>query len=149
MREELIQKIEDLFKKNPDHYRQRSGDDAVLEKFHGQYPIDRLPSLTLEDYCLGTGCRPENFSWWIERGLQKALGRYMPGTSRGHLIYLKPDRTYDINRKLADLEPSEALDFVLKTAHTVSSFESLKEAVVIDNRKELARRVGIPESRLA
>lgn len=148
MREELIQKIEDLFKKNPDHYRQRSGDDVLLEKFYGQYPIERLPSLTLEDYCLGWGCRHENFCWWIERGLEKALGRYMPGTSKGHLIYLKPGGTYEIHQRLADLGPQESLNFILGTAHTVASFPSLEEAEVIDNRKDLAKRVGIPESRL-
>lgn len=148
MREELIQKIDGLFKKNPDLYRQRSGDDAVLEKFYGQFPLDRLPSLTLEDYCLGTGCKPENFSWWIERGLFRALGRYTPGTSRGHLIYLKPGGNYDIHLRLADLGPQEALKTILKTTHTVATLHSLEEAVVIDNRKELAKRVGIPEARL-
>jgi 5-methylcytosine-specific restriction protein B len=149
MRKELFTKIDELFKKNPNFFRQRSGDDATLAKFQSQYPLDRLPSLTLEDYCLGAGCKPENFSWWIERGLQRALGRYMPGTSRGHLIYLKPDRSYDIHLKLADLGPQGALDIILRTVHTVAGFNSLEEAEVIDKRKELAKRVGIPESRLA
>jgi len=148
MREELIQKIDDLFKKNPDFYRQRSGDDAVLKKFHSQFPIERLPSLTLEDYCLGTGSRPENFSWWIERGLEPALGRYMPGTSRGHLIYLKPDRTYDVHLRLSDLGPEEALKVILKTAHTVAGFQSHEEATIIDTRKELAELVGVPDFRI-
>lgn len=148
MREELIQKIAGIFKKDPDLYRQRSGDDVLLEKFYGQFPIDHLPDLTLADYCLGTGSKPENFSWWIERGLFQALGRYTPGTARGHLIYLKPDGNYDIHQRLADLGPQEALNFVLKTIHTVASFSSLEEAEVIDNRKDLAKRVGIPENRM-
>ena len=144
MKNELIQKLGDLFQKNASLYRQQSGNDATLAKFHGQYPVDKLLDLKLMDYCLGWDCRPENFCWWIERGLEKSLGRYMPGTSRGHLIYFKKglDDIY-LHKRLEHLPPEEALQIVLKITHAVASCSTLEEASVIDNRDALADKAGI------
>ncbi|AXK40187.1 hypothetical protein DWG20_12455 [Crenobacter cavernae] len=52
-----------------------------------------------------------SFCWWLERGLQPLLGRYMPGTSRGHILYFKKDGTVYKNRELKDLSDAQALDY--------------------------------------
>ncbi|MGL4831425.1 MAG: hypothetical protein ACRCWS_02430, partial [Propionibacteriaceae bacterium] len=59
-------------------------------QFIEQFPLDSLPNLTLEQYCVGKG-DGNSFCWWIERGLQPVLARYMPGTSRGHQLYFQKD----------------------------------------------------------
>lgn len=144
MKYDLITELGNIFLLDQEFYRQKSGNDSNLAKFHEQYPIDSILDLELMDYCLGRGCRDENFCWWIERGLEKSLGRYMPGTSRGHLIYFKNglDDIY-LHRKLSDLDPEEALQIVLKITYAVASCDSLEEAAVIDDRNALAKRAGI------
>jgi hypothetical protein len=57
----------------------------LLDEFQDRFPPDRLRTMSVEQYVMGGGDR-NNFCWWLERGLQR-LGRYMPGSSRGHLIY--------------------------------------------------------------
>lgn len=144
MKNELIQKLGDIFLKNESLYRQQSGNDATLAKFHEQYPVTNLLNLELSDYCLGWNCRNENFCWWIERGLEKSLGRYMPGTSRGHLIYFKNAQNgIYLHKRLEHLPPEEALQIVLKITHAVASCSTLEEATVIDNRDALADKAGI------
>jgi 5-methylcytosine-specific restriction protein B len=70
--------------------------------FAQSFPASALPSLTLDQYCIGKKSQ-ESFCWWIERGLQSVLGRYMPGTSKGHIVYFKPDGEVYKNRKLREL----------------------------------------------
>ncbi|WP_181880911.1 hypothetical protein [Crenobacter cavernae] len=43
--------------------------------------------------------------------MQPLLGRYMPGTSRGHILYFKKDGTVYKNRELKDLSDAQALDY--------------------------------------
>ncbi|MEP2774439.1 MAG: AAA family ATPase [Luteolibacter sp.] len=147
MNQDLLDKIVTIAKKNPDLYQQRSGDDAALQRFQELFPLESLPKLTLDQYCLGHNCKPDNFSWWLERGLQKALGRYSPGTSKGHLIYLQKDGYY-IHRWLKDLGPEGALDVVRKTIYAIASCKSLEEAKVFNDKAALAQRAGIPKDQL-
>jgi 5-methylcytosine-specific restriction protein B len=147
MNQDLLDRISALTAKDPERYQRHSGDDAALAKFHELFPLETLPELTLDQYCLGYGCQPENFSWWLERGLQKALGRYSPGTSRGHIIYRKRDGYY-LHRSLKDLGPEGAMDVVRKTVYAIASCKSLEEAKVFRDSAELARRAGIPKEQL-
>lgn len=146
MNQELLNKIATLAAKDPDRYQRRSGDDSALNRFYELFPLESLPELTLEQYCLGHDCKPDNFSWWLERGVQKALGNYSPGTSRGHLIYLQKGGGYYMHRYIKDLGPEGALDVVRKTLCAIAGCSSLEEAKVLDDLDALADRAGVDRS---
>lgn len=57
----------------------------LRERFLASFSKESLKTLTLENYCIGTGGR-DNFCWWIERGL-KRLGYYFPGSSLSYRLY--------------------------------------------------------------
>ena len=143
MNQELLDKIATLVAKDPVRYQRRTGDDAALKRFYELFPLESLPALTLDQYCLGTGCKPENFSWWLERGLQKSIGTYSPGTARGHLIYLQKGGGYYIHRYFADLGPEKAIEIVRKTLYAIASCLTLEEARVVDDLDALAKRSGL------
>ena len=71
MNQQLLEKIVTLAAKDPDRCQWRTKDDTVVTKFHELFPLESLPKLTLEQYCLGHYCQPDNFSWWLERGMIK------------------------------------------------------------------------------
>ena len=66
--------------------------DAALAKFQAKFPANRLAEIILQDYAIGGGDQ-DNFCWWLERGLAD-VGRYSPGSSRGHIIYRQKDGSY-------------------------------------------------------
>ena len=70
--------------------KRRTEDTQEYRDFLAAYPQERLSQLTLDEYCVGKGDNA-SFCWWIERGLVPALGRYMPGTAKGHILYFQPD----------------------------------------------------------
>ncbi|MDB4438251.1 AAA family ATPase [bacterium] len=148
MNQELLDKLVTLAAKDPDFYQQRSGDDVALDRFHELFPLESLPDLTLEQYCLGHNCKDENFSWWLERGLVKAIGRYSPGTSKGHLIYLQRGGGYYMHRFIADLGEEGAMEIVRKTLYANASCQSLQEARVLDDPAAFAKRAGISPDHL-
>ena len=148
MNQELLEKIATLAAKNPERYQRRSGEDSALNRFYKLFPLASLPKLTLDHYSLGHDCKPDNFSWWLERGLQNALGRYSPGTSRGHLIYMQRGGGYYMHRFIAKLGPQGALDIVSKTLYAIASCSTLEEAKVVNDPDALAKRAGIDPSRM-
>ena len=148
MNQQLLEKIVTLAAKDPDRCQWRTKDDTVMTKFHELFPLESLPKLTLEQYCLGHYCQPDNFSWWLERGMRKAIGIYSPGTSKGHLIYLQSGGGYYMHGRIADLGPQGALDVVRKTLYAIASCSTLEEARVVDDQDALAKRAGIERSRL-
>lgn len=116
-------------------------------KFAASFPSNALSALTLDQYCVGKQLR-ENFCWWIERGLQPILGRYMPGTSRGHILYFKPDGEVYKNRKLLDLTDEAALQYTLKIQSAIANADISKDLSWIDDDKELYKRADV-EPRLS
>ena len=104
--------IIELAKKNS-LYSQRSGDDDKLDKFLNLFPKFNLDKLNLEQYVLGEGSINDNFCRWIERELQSAIGRYMPGTARGHMIYRMRDGggLYKL-KSLESYSDTEALQYM-------------------------------------
>lgn len=64
--------------------------DKLLKAFLESYPLDKINSLTLDQYCTGKGDR-NNFCWWVETGL-KSLGKYSPGSARSFLIYWSKEK---------------------------------------------------------
>jgi 5-methylcytosine-specific restriction protein B len=49
-------------------------DDPLYQQFIQRYPADRLPLLSLSEYCVGKG-EGESFCWWLEHGLKPLFGR--------------------------------------------------------------------------
>ncbi|MFM5590571.1 AAA family ATPase [Aeromonas veronii] len=119
-----------------------SEQSELYRQFIEQFPLDSLPNLTLEEYCVGKG-DGNSFCWWIERGLQRVLARYMPGTSKGHLIYFLGDGSVYKNKRLADLSDEEALRYTLKVQHCVAAADPDGDLSWIDDDQEIYRRAGV------
>ena len=79
----------------------------LLDEFQNRFPPDQLQTMSVDQYVMGGGGR-DNFCWWLERGLEQ-LGRYSPGSSRGHLIYRMRDGEIYRNRNLRDVSLEEAM----------------------------------------
>lgn len=60
-------------------------DVELLSTFNTLFPKDSLKSLSLSQYCIGTGTN-NSFCWWIERGLVQ-IGKYFPGSSKTYKIW--------------------------------------------------------------
>ena len=110
--------------------------------FAKAFPAASLATLTLDQYCVGKKSQ-ESFCWWIERGLQSVLGRYMPGTSRGHIVYFKPDGEVYKNRKLRDLTDTDALQYTLKIQSAIATADITKDLSWIDDDDQLYKRAGV------
>ena len=141
MKKTLIEKIGELVAEN-EQYHQITGDQTLYDEFIAQYPVESLSELTLQDYCLGYGSKEKNFCWWLERGLQPVLGRYSPGTARGHLIYLLQDGTYYKHRRLKDLSDEEAMQYMAKIHHVIAS-TSPDDIGWLDSDDEIYRRANV------
>src|SRR5688572_10613066 len=87
----------------------RTGDDAKYQAFLDAFPVTSLPNLSLAQYVMGA--KAQSFCWWLERGLEPVLGRYMPGSARGHIIYQLEDGSYYKNRHLKILSDADALQY--------------------------------------
>lgn len=106
------------------------------------FPASALQTLTLDQYCIGKKSQ-ESFCWWVERGLQSVLGRYMPGTSRGHIVYFKPDGGVYKNRKLRDLTDTDALQYTLKIQSAIANADISKDLSWIDDDVQLFKHAGV------
>lgn len=113
----------------------------VYQSFIEKFPLAQLSNLSLDQYCVGKGDN-SSFCWWIERGLNQALGRYMPGTSRGHILYFLGDGTLYKNRRLQELSDKEALDYTLKIQSAIAGADS-SDLRWIDDDQEIYRRAGV------
>jgi 5-methylcytosine-specific restriction protein B len=121
---------------------QRASDTETYRTFIAAFPLARLPHLSAEEYCIGKGS--DSFCWWIERGLEPALGRYAPGTSRGHIVYFrKDDGSFYKNRQLQDLSDEEALRYTLKIQNAIAAADLSQDITWIDNRQEVFRHAGV------
>ena len=65
-------------------FNETTGDDERYREFINAFPVEKLSKLTIDEYCMGKDAMDGNFSWWLERGLEKVLGRYAPGTAKSH-----------------------------------------------------------------
>jgi 5-methylcytosine-specific restriction protein B len=148
-REPLKNAGEANFEKLCDYLR-AAGDAAKIkpsfsqlyQEFITRFPKNRLQNLSLDEYCVGKKDRT-TFCWWIERGLQSVLGRYMPGTSRGHIIYFMPDGTVYKNRLLENLSDQAALEYTLKIQSAIAAADVNSDLGWIDNENQLYARAGV------
>ncbi len=142
MNNDTISKLVDLIE-NELYYHQRSGNDAALERFWQLYPAASLDQLTMEQYVLGRGSQAENFCWWIERGLEKALGRYMPGSAKGHLMYRLPDGSLYKHKHIEDLSDDEALRYILKIHKVITTADPMQSLLWLDDPDAIYQRAGV------
>ena len=109
--------------------------------FIAKFPPERLADLSLEEYCLGKGGN-DNFCWWIEHGLRKILGRYEPGTARGHILYFARGGAVAKVKRLQHLNDQAALIYTLKMQSAIAN-APLTGAAWIDDDNEIYRRTGL------
>ena len=128
--------------------KQCTEDTLEYRDFIAAYPLEWLSQLTLDEYCVGKGDNA-SFCWWLERGLVPALGRYMPGTAKGHILYFQPDGSLYKHRRLADLSDEEALRYTLKIQSTIAAAEPESwgdvdgELSWVDDDKLIYQRAGV------
>ncbi len=125
-----------------DEAARNSIDDPLYQQFIQRYPANRLTQLTLQEYCVGKG-DGESFCWWLERGLQPLLGRYMPGTSRGHILYFQKDGSVYKHRLLKELSDAEALAYTLRIQAAIAQADMNANLDWIDDDQLLYQRVGV------
>jgi 5-methylcytosine-specific restriction protein B len=85
----------------------------------------------------------ESFCWWLERGLQPLMGRYMPGTSRGHILYFQKDGTVYKHRRLKALSDEEALRYTLLIQACIAQADLSQDPRWIDSDAQLYERAGV------
>jgi 5-methylcytosine-specific restriction enzyme B len=122
---------------------ERVSDSEDYKAFIAKYPLDRLDTLSADEYCVGKG-EKTSFCWWLERGLEQELGRYMPGTSRGHIIYFKKeDGALYKNKLLEGLSDNDALAYTLKVQKAIASADPAQDIRWIDDDIEVYKRAGV------
>ena len=119
------------------------GVKELYEEFLSKFPKNKITELTQEQYCLGHGSITDNYCRWIERGLQPIFGRYMPGTARGHLLYLKKDGTLYKHQALSDLSDDDALSYVLKIHQVIIDADVNADITWIDQDNDVYDRAGV------
>lgn len=125
-----------------DEAKIRASETPEYKHFISQFPLDKLLTVSLDRYCIGKQDK-ETFSNWIERKLQYVLGRYMPGTAAGHLIYF--DKSGDLYKhgKLEDLPDQDALDYVLKISHMIASANPHTDTDWLDDNERIFEKAGL------
>ena len=117
-------------------------DDPRYQQFIQRFPSSNLVHMTLDEYCVGKG-DGASFCWWLERGLQPLLGRYMPGSSRGHILYFLRDGSVYKNRALESLTDEDALRYTLAIQAAIAITGDDEDWRWIDDDGELYRRAGV------
>lgn len=122
-----------------------SHDPSQTDKYKAfieAFPASQLLGLTLDQYCVGK--QTESFCWWIERGLEEVLGRYMPGTAKGHILYFLKDGSVYKHRALLDLSDLDALSYTLKIQSLIANADPNSDLTWIDDDAQLYQRAGVP-----
>lgn len=137
-----FQKVLDELQALGNEATRRAIDDPRYQQFIKLYPADRLPQLSLAEYCVGKG-DGESFCWWLERGLQPTLGRYMPGTSRGHILYFQKDGSVYKHRRLKDMSDIDALAYTLRIQAAIAQADINANLDWVDDDQLLYQRAGV------
>lgn len=117
-------------------------DDPLYQEFITRFPADRLTQLSLAEYCVGKR-GADSFCRWIERGLQPLMGRYMPGTSRGHILYFQKDGAVYKHRRLKELSDEDALRYTLLVQACIAKADMDQDPRWVDNDAEIYKRAGV------
>ena len=100
----------------------------LRERFLASFSKESLKSLTLENYCIGTGGR-DNFCWWIVRGL-KRLGYYFPGSSLSYRLYWSKSKDEYVKSGFAKdiTEDNKAMKLVATALYNLVQSKNYNEA---------------------
>jgi 5-methylcytosine-specific restriction protein B len=116
------------------------------QEFITAFPAESLLTLTLDQYCVGK--QLPSFCKWIERDLEPVFGRYVPGTSEGHIVYYSKKRgAYWKKPQLSDLTDEDALTYTLKIQYAIAKANITEDLSWIDDDDRLYLRAGV-ESRV-
>lgn len=121
---------------------QSPAQDPTYQSFIQRFPTSVLRSLSLDAYCVGKG-DGDSFCWWLEHGLEPVLGRYMPGTARGHLLYFAKDGTVYKHRRLEELSDADALSYTLRIQATLAQADPVQDLRWIDDDIQIYQRAGL------
>jgi hypothetical protein len=121
---------------------QSPAQDPTYQAFIQRFPTSALRGLSLDAYCVGKG-DGDSFCWWLEHGLEPVLGRYMPGTARGHLLYFAKDGTVYKHRRLKGLSDAEALRYTLRLQATLAEANPAQDLRWIDDDNQIYQRAGV------
>lgn len=116
--------------------------ETKYQDFIRRFPANALTRLTLDTYCVGRG-DGDSFCWWLERGLEPILGRYSPGTSRGHLLYFAKDQSVYKNGSLKDLSDQEALAYTLQVHAVIAGADPSQDLRWVDDDLQIYTRAGV------
>jgi hypothetical protein len=133
--------LAELQRMGPDAQRSPT-QDTRYQSFIKRFPAQQLTNLTLDGYCVGKG-DGDSFSWWLERGLEPMLGRYSPGTSRGHVLYFAKNGSVYKHRHLMDLSDQDALNYTLKVHAAVASADLQTDLMWVDDDEQIYKRAGV------
>ena len=114
---------------------------ADYQSFVQRFPAAALPDLSLDAYCVGKN--GASFCWWLERGLEPLLGRYMPGPARGPLLYFAKDGSVYKNRAFKDLPDAEALRYTLKVHAVIAAADPAHGLSWVDDDAQIYARAGV------
>jgi 5-methylcytosine-specific restriction protein B len=117
-------------------------EDPTYQQFINRFPTERLRKLTLDEYCVGKGDN-STFCWWLEFGLQPILGRYSPGTSKGHVLYYLRDGKVYKNRHLQNLSDQDALIYTMRIQATIAEADMSQDLSWIDDDAQLYHRADV------
>lgn len=122
--------------------KESSTDSPLYQQFLQAFPASSLSALTLEQYCVGKGTN-NSFCWWIERGLEPLLGRYMPGTSKGHRLYFQNDGSVYKPQILQNLSDEEALAYTLAIQSVIANVGHGEDWHWIDDDEAIYQRSSV------
>ncbi|WP_277207058.1 hypothetical protein [Vibrio misgurnus] len=75
--------------------------------------------------------------------MQPVLARYMPGTSKGHLLYFLANGSVYKNKQLADLSDEKALEYTLKVQHCIAAANPDEDMSWVDDDDQIYQRAGV------
>lgn len=136
-----FQELLEFLRRRPFPIAQLARSRPEYQQFLANFPVSHLLGLTVDQYCVGRGDNG-SFSWWLERGLEQVLGRYMPGTSRGHQIYWTKEGPIWKHRKLRDLPDQEAVAYTMRLQHAIAG-AALGDITWIDDDSQVYARAGL------
>ncbi len=117
-------------------------EDPLYQEFIARFPANQLTKLSLEQYCIGKA-DSQSFCWWLERGLEPVLGRYMPGTARGHILYFQADGVVYKHSNLKDLSDQDALEYTLAVQAAIANVTEDEDWHWIDSRSKIFEHAGV------
>ena len=121
---------------------ERRSETTKYREFIAQFPVESLLTLTLDEYCVGK--QLPSFCKWIEQDLVPVFGRYVPGTSRGHIIYFSREvDAYWKKPQLSDLSDEDALRYTLKLQYAVAKANIAEDLSWVDDDQQLYIRAGV------